>query len=82
MLIGTKLNKVQYDAMDYDKIAWEVRSAGKEELENKLHSLLGILIAKIYDGERVLYRYLDIEVPNLQTELRNGTDHNSLCNIF
>lgn len=80
MLIGTKLEKVNFETTDYEKLTVRIHSLDKEDLETELIFHLQRLINSIYSEDLELYSYLSNEIQNIATELRNGASNNSLFN--
>lgn len=78
LLIGEKIEKIKYDAADYEKLSEIIRGTKKEELEDKLYGHLQRLINHIYSGDNSLYHYLSNEILNITTELRNAESNNCL----
>jgi hypothetical protein len=78
LLIGEKVEKIKYEAADYEKLSEIIRGMKKEELEGKLYCHLQRLINNIYSGDNGLYRYLSNEILNISTELRNAESNNCL----
>jgi hypothetical protein len=82
MLIGVKLEKIKYEKSDYEKLQAIINNTNTNELEARLNYLLGGLIANICQGDNGLYSYLENEIPNITTELRNAVENDSLYNTI
>lgn len=82
MIMGVKLEKINFEQGDYEKLSKIINNNSAEQLEAKLYFNLQKLIANIYYKDQQLYSYVANEVPNILTEIKNAASNNSLCNII
>lgn len=80
MMIQKKIGELSIPN-HYEQLKEMILSMTKEQLNQKLISLLRVLVDCQYDGDEQLYRYLENDMADFGVELQNGAVHNCLEQI-